>query len=52
MDYFLFLKAVLDYIENRVAEELPVDEVAAAGFSPPICARLFGTAPARPYRAI
>lgn len=34
MDYTLFLKAVLDYTENRVAEDLCVAEVAAAvGFS-------------------
>ncbi|MCM1989471.1 helix-turn-helix transcriptional regulator [Oceanirhabdus seepicola] len=34
MDYMIFLKAMYDYIENRVTEELKVEEVAEeAGFS-------------------
>ena len=36
MDYFLFIKSVLDDIENRVTEDLTAGEVAAvAGFSTP-----------------
>jgi len=34
MDHFITIKAVLDYIENRVTAEIPVEEVAeVAGFS-------------------
>lgn len=35
MNHDLIVKAVLDYVENRVTQELPAEEVAAvAGFSP------------------
>ncbi|MGE5599482.1 MAG: helix-turn-helix transcriptional regulator [Bacteroidota bacterium] len=42
MDYFIFLKAVLDYIENRVTEDLSAAEVASvAGFSAPHMREVF-----------